>query len=365
MKVSIKKRTGVKRTSLYIEITGRGLRKRHAISTLWLYNSPSTKEERSHNKDMLFKAELFAAKKREELLNKSLGLPSPKLLMSLVEYVEKFIESEENASGAIKSKPRSLFKYLKRFDNSYTLGDISEQLLENLKTYLKKRAIKKDGKLLSVNSASAYFDFFKRCVHQAHRDGLILRDPALNVKSIPMKTTKKEYLEINELQVLIDDRSWEFSLIKRAFIFSCYTGVRFVDVKNLTWNQVKKSNEDGYYIDFTHKKTDEFERLYIADHVYSFIKELKKSGSKLVFEGMIAHHKDCISGWVRALGIDKHITYHCSRHTNATLLLSNGADIYTVSKTLGHKDVRTTEIYANLLDENLRKAANLIPNLLN
>ena len=258
----------------------------------------------------------------------------------------------------------SLLKYLKRFDKSYTLGDISEQLLENLKTYLKKRAFKKDGNLLSVNSASAYFDFFKRCVHQAHRDGFILRDPASNVKSIQTKTTKKEYLEINELQILINDTSWKSSLIKRAFIFSCYTGIRFVDVKSLSWEQIKKSNDDGYYIDFTHKKTDEFERLYIAQHVYELLNEIKSPDTNLVFEGMIAHHKDCISGWVRGLGIDKHITYHCSRHTNATLLLSNGADIYTVSKTLGHKDVRTTEIYANLLDENLRKAASLIPDLL-
>ena len=364
MKVNIKRRIGKKRTSLYLEISGNGLRKRESISSLWLYNSPATTQERSHNKDMLFKAEIFAAKKREELLNKSLGLPSPKLQLSLVEYVEKFIECEEEASGNTKSKPRSLLKYLKRFDKSYTLGDISEQLLENLKTYLKKRAIKKDGNLLNVNSASAYFDFFKRCVHQAHRDGFILRDPALNVRSIRTKTTKKEYLEINELQILINDTSWKSSLVKRAFIFSCYTGIRFVDVKSLCWAQVKKSTDNGYYIDFTHKKTDEFERLYIAHHVYDLLNEIKTPDTKLVFEGMITHHKDCISGWVRSLGIDKHITYHCSRHTNATLLLSNGADIYTVSKTLGHKDVRTTGIYANLLDENLRKAASLIPDLL-
>ena len=156
MNVSIKKRLGKKRTSLYLEISGKGLRKREAIKSLWLYNSPSTKEARTHNKDMLFKAEIFAAKKREELLNKSLGLPSPKLQLSLIEYVDKFIESEEEASGNIKSKPRSLLKYLKRFDKSYTLGDISEQLLENLKTYLRKRAFKKDGNLSSRRDGKVY-----------------------------------------------------------------------------------------------------------------------------------------------------------------------------------------------------------------
>ncbi len=62
-------------------------------------------------------------------------------------------------------------------------------------------------------------------------------------------------------------------------------------------------------------------------------------------------------------GISKHITFHSTRHTNAVLLLENGADIYTVSKLLGHREIRTTEIYAKIIDNKMKEAANLIPKL--
>lgn len=62
-------------------------------------------------------------------------------------------------------------------------------------------------------------------------------------------------------------------------------------------------------------------------------------------------------------GITKHITFHSARHTNAVLLLENGADIYTVSKRLGHREIRTTEIYTKIIDEKMKAAANIIPEL--
>ncbi|WP_368662350.1 tyrosine-type recombinase/integrase [Zobellia laminariae] len=62
-------------------------------------------------------------------------------------------------------------------------------------------------------------------------------------------------------------------------------------------------------------------------------------------------------------GITKHITFHSARHTNAVLLLENGADIYTVSKRLGHKELRTTEIYAKIIDTKMKEAAEIIPSL--
>tara|TARA_R110002050_G_scaffold246651_5_gene384446 strand:+ start:3959 stop:4186 length:228 start_codon:yes stop_codon:yes gene_type:complete len=67
--------------------------------------------------------------------------------------------------------------------------------------------------------------------------------------------------------------------------------------------------------------------------------------------------------WCKVAGISKHITFHSTRHTNAVLLLENGADIYTVSKLLGHREIRTTEIYAKIIDNKMKEAANLIPKL--
>ena len=71
-----------------------------------------------------------------------------------------------------------------------------------------------------------------------------------------------------------------------------------------------------------------------------------------------------LSKWVMKAKITKDITFHCARHTNATLLLTNGTDLYTVSKLLGHKDIKTTQIYAKIIDEKKRQAVNSIPQIL-
>ena len=67
--------------------------------------------------------------------------------------------------------------------------------------------------------------------------------------------------------------------------------------------------------------------------------------------------------WCMNAGITKHITFHCARHTAATLLLDAGADLYSVMKILGHKDIRTTQIYAKIMDKKLRETAELLPEL--
>ena len=62
-------------------------------------------------------------------------------------------------------------------------------------------------------------------------------------------------------------------------------------------------------------------------------------------------------------GISKTITFHCARHTFATLQLTNGTDIYTVSKLLGHRELKTTQLYAKIIDDKKIEATNAIPNL--
>jgi len=155
---------------------------------------------------------------------------------------------------------------------------------------------------------------------------------------------------------------FEFSLID--FSFSDRQ-----DFNKLKWEEVRDEGTDQsgrpmYRIVFKQKKTDGVEYLYISKQARDLLGERRKPEDR-VFNGLCysAHMNIQLLKWCMQAGITKHITFHSARHTNAVLLLENGADIYTVSKRLGHREIRTTQIYAKIIDEKMKQAAEMLPKL--
>ena len=128
----------------------------------------------------------------------------------------------------------------------------------------------------------------------------------------------------------------------------------------MTWKELIKEN-DHYRINFTQKKTKSVEYMPISEQAYLICGE-PGDPDRLVFEGLQdpSWINRPVKVWVKASGIKKHITFHCFRHTYATLQLSKGTDLYTVSKMLGHKKVTTTQIYTKVVDEKKEQAADVI-----
>ncbi len=120
----------------------------------------------------------------------------------------------------------------------------------------------------------------------------------------------------------------------------------------------------GHYIRFRQQKTQKLQTQPISEQARSLLGEQQAPEAK-VFDGLVysTWNNTKIKFWVLKAGIHKKITFHCFRHTYATLQLSLGTDIYTVSKLLGHKSIRTTEIYAQVVDKKKKDAANRIPRL--
>lgn len=152
-------------------------------------------------------------------------------------------------------------------------------------------------------------------------------------------------------------------ILKNAFLFSCLTGLRWSDVNKLTWSEVR-DEEEGSRLVFKQKKTAAQEYQYLSDQARSILGDRKQESAR-VFQGLKygAHFNAEILRWCMRARITKHITFHSARHTHAVLLLERGADIYTVSKILGHKEIRTTQIYAKIVDNKKKEAAYLIPKL--
>lgn len=245
-------------------------------------------------------------------------------------------------------------------DKPLLFGSIDLALIEDYKDYL-LNAPKGGGKsgIISANTASTYFPIFKAGLRQAFIDSYLTIDLGAKVKNISFEESQREYLTLDELNQLANTPC-ESDILKRAALFSALTGLRHCDIKQLKWLNIMKDGEH-YRILFTQQKTKVAEYMPIPDQAYQLCGE-RGDLDHLVFEGLQdpSWINRPVKKWIEASGITKHITFHCFRHTYATLQLTSDTDIYTVSKMLGHKKVTTTQIYAKIVDEKKEVTANAI-----
>lgn len=327
--------------------------KQHNTETLKIGESIRQKRE-----NFLNKPEIYSQYEKEQLRLKELGEQC---------FIEYFTKLANKRKASNHDNWVSALNYLDTFTNgSLKFADLNQKFLEDFKEYLLNTKSNRSNKTnLSQNSAVSYFNKVKAALKQAYKDGILQTD--LNAKISPIKAaeTRREYLTIEELNKLVKTPC-NNDLLKRAALFSALTGLRFSDIQKMVWGELEYIEGQGYFLNFSQKKTKGVEVLPISEQAYSFTegtenpKEMPQD--KPVFEGLkySAYHNKHLFQWIGAAGITKDITFHCFRHTFATLQLFNGTDIYTVSKMLGHKDLKTTQIYAKIVDDTKRKAADKI-----
>ena len=237
---------------------------------------------------------------------------------------------------------------------------INVKLLEELKMYmLTAPQGGKKGGTVSQNTASTYFSIVKAGLKQAFIDEYLTVDISEKVKNIPTKESRREVLTIEEVNKLANTPCSN-NILRRASFFSILTGLRHCDIQELKWGQIVRHN-DSWRINFDQEKTDGVEYTPISDQAYELCGE-RRDPDRLVFEGLMnpSWINRPVKKWIEAAGITKHITFHCFRHSYATLQLTNGTDIFTVSKMLGHTNVKTTQIYAKVVDAKKEQAAKAI-----
>ena len=251
---------------------------------------------------------------------------------------------------------------LKIFNKNKPLpfAQIDMHLIESFRDSLLKapRGGNKRG-VISQNTASTYFTLFKAALHQAFIDNYFDVDIAAKVKGIPELKVKRETLTLEEAELLAQTPC-ENEVLKRAFFFAILTGIRLCDIHELTWGEIQKTST-GWRVDFTQRKTHVVDYLPINEQAYSLCGEPGEHDQQ-IFAGLTGSSwiSRPLKKWIAASGIKKHITFHCSRHTFATLQLENGTDIFVVKGMLGHTNVKTTQIYAHIVDKSKRNAAEVL-----
>jgi len=330
---------------------------------LYLIENPRTSDERKRNKQMRTLAESIRAKKEVEIQSGKYGFRNPnQKKIKLFDYFYKLMEERKENKGNYGNW-ESCLKHLKSYCHESTLlTDVDVDFIEGFKKHLLTQKLTKSDKVLAINSASSYFNKLRSCINQAYNDDLILKNPVKKVKSIKGEETQREYLTEDEIKLLAKT-DCRYEVLKRAFLFSCYTGLRWSDVNKLTWDELKKENE-GYKIIFKQKKTKGQEYLHINDTARKLMGD-RREASERVFKGLRYNTQWnlALDQWALKAGVKKHITFHTARHSNATWLLNKGVDLYVVMKILGHKDIRTTQVYAKIVGERLKEAMDRLPNL--
>jgi integrase len=370
MTITIRERRqnkGIKK--LYLDIYDSTAKKKRTTQglDLFVYVNP-TKTQRKSNIEAREAAERIRAKTLIDFAYDNNDLSGlSKKDQSEVDFIEYFRQQTEKRYESKNNYGNwdSVHKHLKVYcPNGVPINQIDPKWLEGFKYYLKNKARTKSNQPLSQNTLHSYFNKVKACLKTAHREELILRNPTEHVQGFKQGETKREFLTLEELKKVAKTEC-DIPQLKTAFMFSALTGMRWSDINKLTWSEVEYSEQDDHWrIKFRQKKTLAVETLPIPKQARELLGEKGKRGDR-VFMGLkySAWHNLRLQQWVMRAGINKNITFHCARHTYATLQLTNGTDIYTVSKMLGHRELKTTQVYAQIIDQKKVEATNAIPQI--
>lgn len=281
---------------------------------------------------------------------------------NFMEYFSETLKKRhQNSSQSIIVNWQRTLELLKLYNgNSLLFSQIDNRFVENFRTYILSAPCggNKSG-TISKNTAATYFSIFKAALKQAFVDGYLTVDLSAKIKGIQEQESRREYLTIEELNILAGTPC-ERDILKRAALFSALTGLRHCDIQKMRWKEIQTEGEQ-VKLHFTQQKTKGVEYMPISEQALHLCGK-QGQPEQLIFEDLPdpSWISRPLKLWVKAAGITKKITFHCFRHTYATLQLSNGTDIYTVSKMLGHTNVKTTQIYAKVVDEKKEKAAQAI-----
>ena len=290
------------------------------------------------------------------------------LLLDWLEYCMK--EAEENSqSNSVAINTKVVKVHVKAYKGENTrLADIDEEWCKGFIKYLSSAQSHnhKDKKTIKHSSANIYFGVFVSALNRAVKDGLISNNPTKNLdkhdrKPIKADKSNRPYLTIDELKAMIATDCKRNNVVKQAFLFACFTGLRISDIRNLKWQNIISRNGNKYISIVMQKTRHALPEIKLNDQALKWLP--KKQGTDNVFNISLSTKtlNYNIDKWAKRAGITKRISFHVSRHTFATLALTKGASLYVVSNMLGHENIKTTQIYADIIgkdrDEALDKLA--------
>ena len=364
--------------SLYLDYYKDGQRE---YEFLKLYLIPEkTPFDKLHNLEVLNAANAIKAERTRAIIAEEAGLKrvwQSKILLSdwMIHCAEQAGQRASTAANrhtwgrTIENTADLLRQYAgERVRVSDVDTEFCKGFIEYLRTgYVIGRNVQNTGQHLAASTAQKRYQCLRFALSEAMREGVINKNPCdmlADADKIKVPESTRAYLTIDELK-LLENTPTASEETRRAYLFMCYCGLRISDVKALRWADINQQGEQ-WTITIRQQKTQTPLYLPLSSKAREFLPQQgEKPVSGLVFADIPTEPamNRTLKAWAERAGINKNLTLHTARHTYATTLLTKGADLYTVSKLLGHSEVATTQIYAKIVDKKKVDAVNLLNNL--
>lgn len=355
--------------SIYLDIYRNGKR---TYEFLKLYIVPELDPaSRALNEHNLALANKVKADRIIQLTNNEKGVTNSMLhskmrLLDLISMYERWITENGRTMGP--SGLSTLKKAVTQFrgDNT-TLKQADKAYCIDFTNFLRNEYKARTKKPLATNTIASITASLSATFNWAVRHDYVKENPFDKISSndrVYHVESQREYLEIEELKRLISTECPTRPAVKQAFLFSCYCGLRTSDIKALRWGQIHKDG-DQWRVSVVMKKTDTPIYLPLSSQAMRWLPERgdAKDDDRVFSLPTTSRVSIILGNWAKAAEVRKTITFHVSRHTFATLMITLDVDLYTTSKLLGHKNIATTQIYAKIIDQKKDDAVNRVDDI--
>lgn len=360
--------------SIYLDMYRNGQRE---YEFLHLYLVPEqTPLDKMQNEQTMQAANAIKAQRILELTNNEAGLKQisrGKMLLS--DWLRRYYDLRKDNSRTTRWHILKIAEILKQYaGDKVRMQDVDTDFCTFFAHWLRydykpTRGTKNPTEPKNVRKSTAYnyFHIFSLSLNEAVRQGIIDKNPChqmSNADKIKKPESQRTYLTIEDVQRLINTPC-RHPKSKQAFLFSCFCGLRISDVLRLEWKDIITTGEQ-IRLSIVMKKTKAPLYLPLSKQALKYLPARNGAGDtdKVFNLRTVASINKHLSRWATEAGI-KHFSFHTARHTFATTLLTEGADLYTVSKLLGHAEIATTQIYAKIIDKKKDEAVNLLDNIFN
>ncbi len=321
---------------------------------LEIYTNPRNQIQAQHNRQIIEIAECVRCTRYLQIVKRDFSFLSQ---ARLDEDFLMYFRMNGDCHGAKYHSARLHFeKFVKK---KCSFRDINASLCNKFRLYLIRTTGLHNKKRLSYNSACSYYNVFLSMVSLAYKDNILSKDFSRYAETLTWNhDTGKEFLSNTEIEQLANTPYDKYPELYTAGMLSIYTGIRRSDILSLQWSNVVKVKQE-IYLKLKIKKTGKSVMLPLSLPAIQVLKPMKKDGK--IFPSLTEHILNFhIQRWVKLANIDKHISFHCFRHTFAMQLLDRGVDIYTISLLLGHKQVSSTQNYAKITPLKMSQAIHLL-----